>query len=498
MENSGMLSGMAPSNAHKMTFKKRPLNILIVDDDEDDFFITSDYIKSIPNRQFNVDWAYKYNDAFARLTSHNYDLYFVDYRLGIKTGMDLLTDAIEAGCEAPIILLTGKGTQEIDVKAMESGAYDYLIKSELNTEKLERCIRYSLERASSIQALKANERKYRNMFEKSKDVVFITTSDLRIVDINYAATELLEYEQEELLQMPITQLFGNPKFTAYFNQMLGELGEINDYEVELIARNTDVKTCIISASFEINNNGEKYVQGIIHDNTSRKRAEKSALQAEKLAATGRLVRTLAHEVRNPLNNINLSVEQLMQMYKDADAVVYHEIIQRNGKRIGDIITELLNSSRMSTQIKMEPMSLQQVVDEAINSASDRLTLKKIDLVKKFAEVPAVSLLDEEKIKLAFLNIIINAIEAMEEEAGRLEVIVSISEDENVLEIKDNGCGINDENMQRLFEPYFTSKRNGMGLGLASTLNIIQSHNAHVDVKSEPGKGTSFIIGFKKL
>ncbi len=80
---------------------------------------------------------------------------------------------------------------------MESGAYDYLIKSELNTEKLERCIRYSLERAASIQALKANERRYSSIFEKSKDVVFITSSEFKIAEINYAATELLDYELEE-------------------------------------------------------------------------------------------------------------------------------------------------------------------------------------------------------------------------------------------------------------------------------------------------------------
>ena len=481
-----------------MAVADQPLKILIVDDDEDDFFITSDYIKSIPNKEFKVDWSYNYNDAISKLTSHLYDIYFVDYRLGIKTGMDLLTDAIASGCEAPIILLTGKGTQEIDVKAMESGAYDYLIKSELNTEKLERCIRYSLERASSIQALKANERKYRNMFEKSKDVVFITTSDLNIVDINYAATDLLEYELEEfLLGMSVTSLFNNIKDTIYFTKVLKELGEINDYEVDLLAREGDVKTCIISASYEINNNGEKYVQGIIHDNTSRKRAEKSALQAEKLAATGRLVRTLAHEVRNPLNNINLSVEQLMDQYKDSEAQVYYEIIQRNGKRIGDIITELLNSSRVSSQIKMEPLSLQDVMDRAIIAAEDRLTLKKISLEKSYTATPAVSLLDEEKIRIALLNIIINAVEAMEEEAGKLEVLISSTDEEHVLEIKDNGCGISEENMQRLFEPYFTSKRNGMGLGLASTMIIIQSLNAHVDVKSELGKGTSFIIGFKK-
>src|SRR5919206_5102547 len=115
----------------------QPLHILIVDDDEDDFFITSDYIRNIPYGEYRIDWSYNYADALKKLVSNQYDVYFVDYRLGIKTGMDLLNDAIKNGCEAPIILLTGKGTQEIDVKAMESGAYDYLIKSELNTEKLE-------------------------------------------------------------------------------------------------------------------------------------------------------------------------------------------------------------------------------------------------------------------------------------------------------------------------------------------------------------------------
>src|SRR3954469_14048685 len=192
---------------NKQNLQKR---ILIVDDDEDDFFITSEYIKNIPNNNFLADWSYNYNDALKKLISNEYDIYFVDYRLGIKTGMDLLNDAIKRGCEAPIILLTGKGTQEIDVKAMESGAYDYLIKSELNTEKLERCIRYSLERAASIQALKANERRCRSIFEKSKDVVFITTSDFNITDINYAATELLDYELEEIVNKDLFSFFKSP------------------------------------------------------------------------------------------------------------------------------------------------------------------------------------------------------------------------------------------------------------------------------------------------
>lgn len=471
--------------------------ILIVDDDEDDYFITSEYIKSIPGNNFIVDWSYNYKDALNKLISNNYDIYFVDYRLGIKTGMDLLTDAIAQGCEAPIILLTGKGTQEIDVKAMESGAYDYLIKSELNIEKLERCIRYSLERASSIKALKANERRYRSIFEKSKDIVFITTGDFNIVDINYAATELLEYELDELLETNFTSLFKNPVDRAYFTDFLNEFGEFYDYEADLITKNSEIKNCIISASIEINNNGEKYIQGIIHDNTSRKKAEKTSLQAEKLAATGRLVRTLAHEVRNPLNNINLSIEQLIQQANDDDSKLYLEIVRRNGKRIGDLITELLNSSRPSTQVSLQKISLQSVMDEAIAAAVDRMTLKRIDLQVSYPEKDCCALLDTEKIKLAFLNIIINAIEAMEEDKGKLSITINSSDEEHIVKITDNGSGISEENMQRLFEPYFTSKRNGMGLGLAATLNIIQSHNAHIDVKSKIGAGSSFIISFKK-
>lgn len=478
--------------------KKQPgKRILIVDDDEDDFFITSEYIKSIPSNNFVDDWSYNYNDALQKLTSNDYDIYFVDYRLGIKTGMDLLTDAIAQGCEAPIILLTGKGTEEIDVKAMESGAYDYLIKSELNTEKLARCIRYSLERALSIQALKANERRYRSIFEKSKDIVFITNSDFKILDINYAATELLNYELDELLGTNLSSLFKNRGDKTYFTDFLNEFGEFYDYEADLLTKKNEIKNCIISASIEMNNNGEKYIQGIIHDNTSRKKAEKTSLQAEKLAATGRLVRTLAHEVRNPLNNINISIEQLLQQTNDDDSKLYLEIVQRNGKRISDLITELLNSSRLSSQVELQKTSLQIVMDNAISAATDRITLKRINLQVSYPRKDCFALIDVEKIQLAFLNILINAVEAMQEDTGKLSITIYSTEEEHFVEISDNGSGISEENMQRLFEPYFTSKRNGMGLGLASTLNIIQSHSAHIDVRSELGTGTSFIIGFKK-
>src|SRR5271154_3382488 len=111
--------------------------LLIVDDDEDDFFIISEYIKNIPEQTFVIDWCFRYEEALNHIHSKNYELYFVDYRMGVLTGLDLLKDAMRNHCEEPIIILTGKGSHKIDIEAMQAGALDYLVKNDLSTEKLE-------------------------------------------------------------------------------------------------------------------------------------------------------------------------------------------------------------------------------------------------------------------------------------------------------------------------------------------------------------------------
>jgi signal transduction histidine kinase len=103
--------------------------------------------------------------------------------------------------------------------------------------------------------------------------------------------------------------------------------------------------------------------------------------------------------------------------------------------------------------------------------------------------------NKEKLKIAFLNIIINAVEAVPPTTGELSISIDTIKHAHVVTIKDNGCGIPEENISRLFEPYFTSKRNGMGLGLAATLNILQSHKANIDVSSAVKHGTTFTITF---
>src|SRR5215203_6980312 len=220
-----------------MSAVKPPIvRILIIDDDEDDFFITSEYLKQIQEYQLQIDWCYKYNDAIQNLKERKYNIYFVDYRLGARTGLDFLKEAVRWQVEEPIVLLTGKGNKDVDIEAMQMGATDYLIKTELTTDKLERCIRYSLERTAYLKALRANEKKYRSIFELSKDAVFIADKSLAFRDMNQATSVLLGYERDELVQMKVFDLVADDIDRELLKKMIYEDGEVNDIELEFLTR----------------------------------------------------------------------------------------------------------------------------------------------------------------------------------------------------------------------------------------------------------------------
>lgn len=477
------------------SLKPPQVKVLIIDDDEDDFFITSEYLRQIQEYELQLDWCYRFNDAVVHLQKRGYDMYFVDYRLGAKTGLDFLKEAVKIGCEEPIVLLTGKGNKDVDIEAMQMGATDYLIKTELTTDKLERCIRYSLERTAYLKALRANEKKYRSIFELSKDAVFIADKSLTFRDMNHATSVLLGYERDELIQLKVFDLIADDTDRDLLKKMIYEDGEVNDIELEFLTKSGEKKTCIFSVTATVDGDGS-YYQGLMHDITTMRRAEKANLLIEKLGATGRLVRTLAHEVRNPLNNINMSVEQLLQGPETTteESPLFLDIIQRNSKRIGDIITELLDTSR-PTDLVFDRCTLQSIMDDSIAEALDRITLQHVNMQIRYANMPCFIMANKEKLKIAFLNIIINAVEAVPAVTGELNISIDTMRDVHIVTIRDNGCGIPEENISRLFEPYFTSKRNGMGLGLAATLNILQSHKATVDVTSVVRQGTTFTITF---
>lgn len=214
---------------------------------------------------------------------------------------------------------------------------------------------------------------------------------------------------------------------------------------------------------------------------------------EKFSSTGRIARTIAHEVRNPLTNINLAMETLKEEFANtADTHEMLDIINRNSHRIRDLVADLLNSTRF-TELNFESLSINDLLNQTLNQAQDRLHFQHIEVMKQYQQnLPAVQV-DGEKLKLAFLNIIVNAIEAMPPEKGILTIKTFADTGNCYISIADNGCGMSRETVQRLYEPFFTQKSKGTGLGMTNTQNVILNHKGSLEVESSEGYGTTFTI-----
>jgi PAS domain S-box-containing protein len=468
------------------------LKILVIDDDEDDYFITSQYLEEIDTINISCNWSYNIKDALEKLISNEYDLYLLDYRLGAKTGLELMIQAIQNGAYKPIILLTGNGTREIDKLAVESGAYDYLIKSELSSEKLERCLRYAIERYKSFKLINDKEKKYRLIFENALSFIFTCDQLMFFADCNVASEYLLGLNPQELIGTSFFNLL-NETDKVEFKKLLLSKKNIKNLQLKLNTKH-GVKTGNVSLAYIAAEGLQAHWQGIMYDETIRVQAEQEKIQTEKLEATYRLVRTLAHEIRNPLTNIGLSLEGLMEKGMEESKMPYIDIIKRSSKRINDIISELLNSAK-TIELKPELIDLNELLKEVILIAHDQIQLKNITCDIRLLDYPVIKVIDKEKLKIAIFNLIVNAIEAMDKEEKLLTISLEKNLDQTFLIIRDNGTGMTQEQLKKLFEPYFTTKKTGMGLGLVSTLNIIKSHKAVIEVQSEIGVGTTFKITF---
>jgi signal transduction histidine kinase len=216
---------------------------------------------------------------------------------------------------------------------------------------------------------------------------------------------------------------------------------------------------------------------------------------EKFAATGRIARTIAHEIRNPLTNINLAAEQLSSEMPSTDENTgfLFEMITRNSNRINQLLSGLLNSTKFS-ELNYQKVSINEMVDEVLQLAADRMQLNNVSILKNYGKGIGDITVDKEKIKIAFLNIIINAIESMEGKQDAAFIIETRQEgDKCIIMISDSGCGIDEESLSKIFDPYFTSKPKGNGLGMTNTQNIILNHKGNIQVKSKKGIGSSFTI-----
>jgi C4-dicarboxylate-specific signal transduction histidine kinase len=195
-----------------------------------------------------------------------------------------------------------------------------------------------------------------------------------------------------------------------------------------------------------------------------------------------------------LTNINLALGELAAVTKEnEEAQLFEKMIDRNSSRIADLIDELLKSAR-PPELEKIPFLLDDIVEAALHFCKDRMELLDVQLNKQFDITEVEGEWDPDKLKIALVNIFINAIEAMTDVSHPiLTVTLQIEDDQPLISIQDNGKGMSTETINNLYDPFFTKRKNGLGLGMTATFNIIQMHKGKIYVDSEVDKGTVFKI-----
>jgi signal transduction histidine kinase len=220
--------------------------------------------------------------------------------------------------------------------------------------------------------------------------------------------------------------------------------------------------------------------------------------AEHLASVGQFAKSIAHEIKNPLNFISLSIDHMREIYRPADAAKtesFDSLVQNikgEIQRISRFAESFLEYGR-PFELRRCKTSLAEIVSSILELAAARANQGKIAVVRDYEQLPELSL-DPEFIRTCLYNIVLNAFEAMPD-GGTLTVRSAISADRLSLAFADSGVGVEKEKLDKVFEPFFTTKSRGLGLGLALTRKVIEEHGGKVQFDSIPGQGSIVTLHF---
>lgn len=347
-----------------------------------------------------------------------------------------------------------------------------------------------------------------NLILSSVDAVIAADKNGKILIFNDSAEEICGYRIDEAINnIHISDIYNGKLETAkkIMNKLRENKGKLRSYKVELMGK--DGTPIPISLNASIVYEGEKEVAtiGFFHDLREKlqikKELEKTQtqlVQAEKMSSLGKLAAGVAHQINNPLGGIILFSKLMMEEYDLPEPAMDDlQRILKDAQRCSETVKELLEFARQPRQnIRLNDMNT--ALSRTLFLLENQTLFHNIEIKRNLAEnlpqIPA----DIRQVNHVFMNIILNAAEAMEGD-GTLTVKSCLSQDKEHLciEVSDTGPGISEDVLAHIFEPFYTTKEagKGTGLGLSMVYGIIENHQGSISAKSEPGKGTSFLIKF---
>jgi len=270
-------------------------------------------------------------------------------------------------------------------------------------------------------------------------------------------------------------------------------GIFKPYELEMTMRDGTKRNLLLTPSPVKGTDRFVLVQ---RDITELKELEKKYYESQKLAAIGQLSAGIAHEVRNPLSSIKMSLQILeKRMNPEGNDLKRFKIAQREVEHLEKLVSDVLIYAK-PTDPQKEPSDIKMILERALEMVEKSLTDKNIEVRKVYPEEMDHVSVDPAMIKQAFINLFQNAVDAMDQK-GILTICLKDADETFSVEVKDTGYGIDDEDLPHLFNPFFTKKNYGTGLGLTQVKKIIDQHDGEIEVISRKGEGTRFIITLPK-
>ncbi len=346
------------------------------------------------------------------------------------------------------------------------------------------------------QQLAESEAKYRTLVEEIRDGYFVNQKG-RIVFSNKAFSAMHGYTVEEVVGRPYTDFVAPESLeevSRTYRSRIQDKEAREHYVYNRLHRNgrsLPTENKVVVTVYE----GHKAALGICRDITERLETEKRIREAEHLAHIGEITASLAHEIRNPLSAAGMSIQMLLknQAFKGNEKRRLEILAQEVG-RLNRIVTEMLDFAK-PMRFDLQPGSLAALVDSCLDAIETRIMEKDIVITKRVSRSLPLVNMDSEKVEQAVINLLLNAIEAVDRE-GRIDIAVVRGKGRAKtlrLEITDNGHGIDPESAPYIFDPFFSRKSKGTGLGLANTKKIIEAHGGTIEVVGANPSGTRVIL-----
>jgi len=355
--------------------------------------------------------------------------------------------------------------------------------------------------------------KYLNKAIESKKDVIVETSSPRMGAILYFHPVIKNGSIAAVIEgeamIPGDILFGRYNFAFLIFSLLlfllfililailiikGILRNVNEVTRGLDKIETDLNNRIPALNGEFNKISSS-INNMAEGLKEKEEMEKKLQDAEKMSVLLQLVSGIAHEIRNPLGIIRGTVQVMKDEFKDAEGIdEYIDVLLMQCDRQNKVVGELLDYAKDS-KLSLMDVNLNHIVKSVINLTSVYIRKNKVSLKQELNDIPEVKI-DPDKLKQVFINIIINSCEAANEN-GQLSIRTYYEDGFIKVSFKDNGKGIKKEDLEKIFNPYFTTKQNGTGLGLAISKKLIENMEGTIEIKSSEGMGTEVIITFKE-